>query len=148
MLATHLGEQDIPGDFESSPNWPYVAPGIWGANNAASPKYRSNIDGLFDGRLQVPVLWIRGEQDNVISDTSQSDTGYLGKLGVIAGWPGEDVYPPQPMVSQTQRVLENYASAGGSFTEVVIEKAGHIPFIDTPEIFNQVFHEFLGMSRD
>ncbi|MFN2242184.1 MAG: alpha/beta fold hydrolase, partial [Anaerolineae bacterium] len=27
MLTIHLGPQDNPGDFVSSPNWPYVAPG-------------------------------------------------------------------------------------------------------------------------
>jgi pimeloyl-ACP methyl ester carboxylesterase len=148
VLSTHIGEQDIPGDFESSPNWPYVAPGVWGPNNATSPKYHSDIDQLIDGRVRVPLLWIRGEQDNVISDASQSDTGHLGKIGAIPDWPGEDVYPPQPMVGQTRSVLEKYADAGGRFSEVVIKKAGHIPFIDNPVNFNQVLHEFLGMSRD
>ena len=34
--------------------------------------------------------------------------------GVLPGWPGADVYPVQPMVSQTRGVLDRYASAGGS----------------------------------
>ncbi len=35
----HIGEQDYPGDKVLSPNWPFVAPGVWGAANALSPKY-------------------------------------------------------------------------------------------------------------
>ncbi|HSN74198.1 MAG TPA: alpha/beta hydrolase, partial [Anaerolineae bacterium] len=36
MFSTHLGPQDNPGDFVPSPNWPFVAPGVWGAANALS----------------------------------------------------------------------------------------------------------------
>ncbi len=143
VLATHLGDQDIPGDFTTSPNWPYVAPGDWGANNASSPKYAGQVEDIFDGRLHVPILWIRGERDDVISDSSLSDTGTLGKMGMIPGWPGEEIYPSQPMVSQTRLVLEKYAHASGSFTEVVLENSGHVSFIDQPKFFNQIFHDFI-----
>jgi pimeloyl-ACP methyl ester carboxylesterase len=147
VLATHIGEKDIPGDFVTSPNWPYLGPGVWGANNATSPKYVGDISNLFDGRLKVPVLWIRGAQDDVISDYSHSDTGTLGSLGVIPGWPGDEVFPPQPMISQTRYVLEKYVQAGGTYSEVIIENSGHIPFIDQPDKFNQVFHDFIGTSN-
>jgi pimeloyl-ACP methyl ester carboxylesterase len=143
VLATHIGEQDIPGDYVPSPNWPYVAPGIWGAHNAGSPKYACQVNEIYDGRISVPILWMRGSHDQVISDQSTSDVGYLGKLGLIPDWPGEDTYPPQPMIRQTRAVLEKYQSAGGSYEEVIIPDAAHIPFIEKPDEFNNVLHAFL-----
>jgi hypothetical protein len=47
------------------------------------------------------------------------------------------------MVSQTRRVLEKYANAGGIFREVVMEDTGHAPFIENLDIFNKVFHPHL-----
>jgi pimeloyl-ACP methyl ester carboxylesterase len=143
VLNVHIGEQDIPGDFVPSPNWPFVAPGIWGPHNATSPKFVSDVNKIYDGRITVPVLWIRGSHDQVISDQSLSDIGYLGMLGVIPGWPGKDIYPPQPMISQTRAVLEKYQAAGGSYKEAVIQGAAHIPFIEKPDEFNAIFHSFL-----
>jgi pimeloyl-ACP methyl ester carboxylesterase len=144
VLSIHIGEQDFPGDFAPSSNWPYVAPGVWGPGNAMSPKYMGDISRIYDGRLKVPVLWLRGSHDQTISDTSVSDPGFLGKLGFIPGWPGENIYPPQPMLRQTRAVLEKYAAAGGSYEEAVIQDAAHIPFIEKPEAFNQVFHKHIG----
>jgi len=43
------------------------------------------------------------------------------------------------MLGQTRAVLEKYAAAGGSYKEVVIEDAGHVPSIEKPEEFNEVF---------
>jgi len=140
LLSIHIGERDFPGDSVPSPNWPYVAPGVWGPANAMSPKYAGDVSKIYDGRLKVPVLWIRGSHDQVVSDASTSDPGFLGKMGVIPGWPGEDVFPPQPMLRQTRAVLEKYAAAGGSYREVVIQDAGHIPFIEKPQDFNAAFH--------
>ena len=144
FLATHIGDQDIPGDYLPSANWPFVAPGNWGAYNAVSPKYAGEVAKIYDGRITVPVLWIRGSHDKVISDQSTSDVGYLGELGVIPGWPEEDVYPPQPMILQTRAVLDKYKAAGGTYEEVVIQDSAHIPFIETPAAFNAAFHAFLG----
>lgn len=143
VFNVHIGEQDIPGDFRPSPNWPFVAPGIWGPHNATSPKYVGDVNKIYDDRITVPILWIRGSHDQVISDQSLSDIGYLGMLGVIPGWPGKDIYPPQPMISQTRAVLEKYQAAGGSYKEVVIRGAAHIPFIEKPDEFNAIFHSFL-----
>lgn len=146
VLSIHIGEQDFPGDFTPSPNWPNVAPGVWGPGNAMSPKYMGDVSNIYDGRLKLPVLWLRGSHDQTISDTSVSDPGFLGKMGFIPGWPGEDIYPPQPMLRQTRAVLDKYAAAGGSYEEVVIEEAAHIPFIEKPDAFNEVFHRYIGSA--
>ena len=143
VLSIHLGERAFPGDHVPSPNWPYVAPGLWGPANAMSPKYVGDIIQIYDGRLKVPVLWIRGSHDQVVSDNSSSDPGFLGQMGMIPGWPGESVFPPQPMLKQTRAVLDSYAAAGGVYQEVVIQDAAHIPFIEKRDAFNVALHKHI-----
>jgi pimeloyl-ACP methyl ester carboxylesterase len=140
LLASHIGEQDVPGDAEKSPNWPFVAPGKWGATNATSPKYAVDVKKILAAEPKLSVLWIRGKDDMVVSDTAASDPGFLGMAGFIPGWPGENVFPPQPMVGQTRAVLEKYALVGGRYQEIVINDSGHLPFIEKPQEFNQAFH--------
>jgi pimeloyl-ACP methyl ester carboxylesterase len=85
-------------------------------------------------------LWVRGSHDQIVGDQSLFDMGTLGSLGAIPGWPGTDVFPPQPMVSQTRAVLDQYRAAGGTYQEVVIPDTGHSPYIEKPAEFNAVFH--------
>jgi pimeloyl-ACP methyl ester carboxylesterase len=140
MVSTHIGEKDVPGDAVQSPNWPHMAPGVWGASNATSPKFQMDVEQILAADPKPPVLWLRGSDDLAVSDTAASDPGYLGRMGLLPGWPGEEAYPPQPMVKQTRSFLERYSSAGGRFTERVIQDAGHVPFLEKPVEFNQVFH--------
>jgi pimeloyl-ACP methyl ester carboxylesterase len=146
MLSTQIGPQAVPGDAEQSANWPHMAPGNWGASNATSPKFQKDIGKIIAMEPKVPVLWVRGSHDLVVSDTAASDVGFLGRMGLLPGWPGEEAYPPQPMIAQTRAVLEKYAAAGGSYQEVVIEDAGHVPFLEKPDQFNEVFHQHLTSS--
>jgi len=64
-------------------------------------------------------------------------------MGFVPGWPGDDVYPPQPMVSQTRAVMEQYAANGGNFQEHVIQDTAHSPHIEKPDEFNAISHAFL-----
>lgn len=143
MLSTHLGDQDYPGDAAPSENWPGSAPGRWGPNNMLSPKYLDLAEGVVAADPKPPVLWVRGDSDLSVSDSAMADPGTLGGMGLIPGYPGVEVYPPQPMLAQTRDVLDRYANAGGNYREVVIEEAGHIPFIEKPEEFNEVLHAHL-----
>ena len=143
MLSTQIGPQEVPGDAEQSANWPHVAPGKWGATNATSPKYQDGLEKIADLEPKVPVLWVRGADDMVVSDTAAADPGFLGRIGLLPGWPGEEAYPPQPMVAQTRAVLDSYSAEGGSYREIVIDDAGHVPFLEKPEEFNRVFHQHL-----
>lgn len=145
LLATHLGDQDVPGDSTPSSNWPYMAPGRWGATNATSPKYAGDVSKIWKNEPKVAILWVRGGDSLVVSNTAASDPGYLGMIGLIPGWPGQDIFPPQPMVGQTRAVLDKYAAAGGSYQEVVIPDAGHLPYLEKPAEFNRVFHRHLGV---
>ncbi len=143
-LMEKMGTDRYPGDLVPSGNWPNVAPGVWGPINAGSPKYViKDVPALIDTQPKAPILWIRGSHDMIVSDNSMFDFGTLGKMQLVPGWPGDDVYPPQPMVSQTRNVLEQYAANGGSFEEQVIQDAAHGPHIEKPEEFNALFHEFL-----
>jgi pimeloyl-ACP methyl ester carboxylesterase len=147
-LMEKTGPQRYPGDYVPSPNWPNVAPGAWGPINAGSPKYvQGDARALVAAKPKPPVLWVRGSHDQIVSDNSLFEFGTLGKLGIVPGWPGEDVFPPQPMVSQTRAVLEHYVAAGGAYEEHVIEETAHGPHIQSPEAFNQVFHRFLEQAE-
>ena len=63
------------------------------------------------------------------------DFAQLGKLGIVPGWPGEEVCTPQPMIGQTRSVLQRYAAAGGWFEEVLLDGCGHSPHIERPAEF-------------
>lgn len=142
ILLTVHHEQNWPGDAVPVSNWPGVAPGVYGVNNALSPKY-CNLSALAELAQPVPVLWIRGDADMIVSDASMSDLGTLGSLGLVPGWPGADAFPSQPMVSQTRAVLDRYAANGGRYQEVVLPDCGHSPHVEQPEAFRESFFKCL-----
>jgi pimeloyl-ACP methyl ester carboxylesterase len=144
LLSQRVGPQQYPGDLEPSPHWPGVAPGKFGPANAISPKYVGDtVERLLSAAPKPPILWVRGSDDQIVSDFSLFNMGTLGKLGVVPGWPGDEVHPPQPMVGQTRWVLERYAARGGRFREEVIPDAGHSPHMEKPEVVNPLFHAHL-----
>jgi len=144
MFQVELGEKGIPGDKVSSPNWPYVAPGKWGHLNALSPKYiGSLVKRIVAAKPKVEVLWIYGADDVAVSNSAASDPGTWGPSGRLPGFPGADVYPPQPMMDQIRTVLDDYSRHGGSYEEVAVEGSGHVPFLSHPDDFNRAFHAFL-----
>lgn len=134
MLTTSTATGNYPGDTIASPHWPGFAPGTLGVLNAMSPGY-FNTAALIDLDDKPPVLWVHGSADTVISDTSLSDVNHLGELGIVPNWPGDEVAPAQPMVSQTRDVLAAYADAGGSVTEAMFEGVGHAPHLESPDDF-------------
>jgi pimeloyl-ACP methyl ester carboxylesterase len=143
-LMEKMGNDRYPGDLVPSENWPNVAPGVWGPINAGSPKYvLKDIPALLAAQPKVPILWIRGSHDMIVSDNSMFDFGSLGKMQLVPGWPGDEVYPPQPMVSQTRAVLQQYAAEGGALQEEVVQDTAHSPHIEKPDEFNALLHEFL-----
>jgi pimeloyl-ACP methyl ester carboxylesterase len=131
VLRTRVGDDFYPGDATPSPNWPGVAPGTRGVLNAMSPKYY-NTTAVVDLPRKPPITWLRGAQDQVVSDASFFDLGYLGRLGAVPGWPGEDVLPPQPMAGQTRAVLEAYRDHGGVAEEVTLDDAAHGMPVEVP----------------
>jgi pimeloyl-ACP methyl ester carboxylesterase len=133
MLTTSIGPDNYPGDAVPSDNWPGFAPGTRGVLNTMAPG-RHDVSGIVDLAVKPPILWVRGTKDAIVSDASLFDLATLGQMGAIPGWPGDDVAPPQPMVSQTRAVLDAYAAAGGHYVEVALD-AGHSPLIEKPEEF-------------
>ncbi|MEI7772669.1 MAG: alpha/beta hydrolase, partial [Chloroflexales bacterium] len=144
LLSIKVRPDNHPGDLAPSANWPGTGPGVLGVNNALSPKYVGDtVERIIAASHKPPVLWAHGIDDLIVSDTSLFEIGTLGKLGAIPGWPGDEIYPPQPMVGQIRRVLERYAAAGGSFTELVLDECAHTPYLEKPVEFNAAFHALL-----
>ena len=102
----------------------------------------SGLSALADAPVKPPVLWMRGDGDIMVSDTSLCDFGYLGQAGVVPGWPGAEVIPPQPMVAQTRAVLARYAANGGSVRETVLS-GGHGCHLESPAEFVSAVTDFL-----
>ena len=141
-LLEKMGDDRYPGDMTPSENWPNVAPGKWGPINATAPKY-FDTSGITEIPHKPPILWVRGDSDMIVSDTSMFDFGTLGQMELVPGWPGGEVYPPQPMVSQMRAVLDKYQTNGGSYRELVIANAAHGPHIEKPDEFMKAFLAFL-----
>ncbi len=145
MLSTRVRPENYPGDLAASENWPGLGPGTKGVNNSISPKYL-NQEEFANLKFKPPVLWVRGEDDQIVSDTSLFDLGMLGQLGAVPGWPGANVYPVQPMVTQVRSVLDSYQTNGGTYSEVVFPDCGHSPHIEKPAEFVARLMEFLGQN--
>jgi pimeloyl-ACP methyl ester carboxylesterase len=146
ILKSVTGEDGYPGDLTPSANWPGIAPGTRGILNALSGKY-CNWSGIVDIDPKPPVLWTHGTADIVVADGSAWEMGTLGKLGVVPGWPGEDVFPPQPMVTQIRTVLDRYRDAGGRVTMEMFEGSGHGPLIDAADRWSALFFSFLASAE-
>jgi pimeloyl-ACP methyl ester carboxylesterase len=144
ILLTVLGDDNYPGDPRSSPNWPTVAPGTRGVNNAISPRY-CDLSGFAAVATRIPVLYVRGDSDAIVSDESLVDFGQLGKIGAVPGWPG-DKFPPQPMVTQLRAVLDRGRAGGGTVREEVFADCGHSPHLEQPERFRELLTGFVKES--
>ena len=141
MLQTKVGDGMYPGDTRQVAQWPFVASGDKGICNTMAPIH-GNLSALADAPHKPPILWVRGDSDIMVSDTSACDFGFLGQAGIVPGWPGADVIPPQPMVSQTRYVLDRYAANGGSYRETVLP-GGHGCHLESPEAFVAAVAELL-----
>lgn len=141
ILSTKVGPGNYAGDMTNSEHWPHVAPGVQGVNNALSPKYLKQT-AFAQLPVKVPVLWIHGVDDQIVSDTSLFDLAFLGQLGAVPDWPGAEVCPPQPMKAQIRAVLEQYKANGGSYQEVALPDCGHSPHIEKQDDVVRLFLQF------
>ncbi len=142
MLRMVVGDDNYPGDTATSPNWPGVCPGTRGVNNAMAPAY-CDLSAFAEIAPRPDVLWVRGADDQIVSDASFFDFGTLGQLGFVPGWPGAEVFPSQPMVSQMRGLLDKYNANGGRYDEVVVADCGHSPHIERPDEFRRAFFGFI-----
>ncbi|MDU0367957.1 alpha/beta hydrolase [Microbacterium sp. KSW4-17] len=143
MLTTSTAGGNYPGDAVTTATWPGFAPGTTGVLNTLAPKY-FDVSRIVDLDPKPPILWIYGTADAIVSDASFYDLNHLGALGVVPGWPGADVAPAQPMVSQTRNVLAAYAEKGGEVTEVPVEGAGHSVHLERPAQFRRALLTHIG----
>lgn len=146
VLLTRVGDDFYPGGAKPSENWPGVAPVPRGVNNAMSPAW-CNTSAFGDLESPRPLLWIRGDEDPVVSDASMFDFGTLGKLEAVPGWPGESVYPPQPMIAQSHAVFNRRRAQGGHVEEIVLKEVGHAPCIERAEHVAPLMVEHIDAAR-
>ncbi|MCH8486748.1 MAG: alpha/beta hydrolase [Candidatus Cyclonatronum sp.] len=146
MFSLRLEDGGFPGDVLPSPNWPGYAPGERGIVNSISPKQlRGLAEAVLQAREPVPLLWLRGAEDAIVSDRSGSDPAVLGALGLIPGFPGEADLPPQPMLLQTRALLDARAANGTPYRESVLSGLGHCPYLEEPQ---RVHAEISGWLAD
>jgi len=146
MLTTRTGVGNYPGDGVESASWPGFAAGDFGVLNAMSGKHL-DLAGIVDAASKPAILWVRGAHDAIVGDESFFDLHTLGKHGVVPGWPGEAIAPPQPMLAQTRAVLDAYAANGGSYEEVVFEGAGHSPHLEDPARFRELLLQHVAAAE-
>lgn len=139
IFQQQCGERAWPGDFDMSPNWPFVTPGLYGPMNAISPRY-FGAKPMLDLERKPPVLRIQGSADSVVSDLSLFDPCTQGMLGHIPEWPG---LAPQPMVSQMSRFLERYRQWGGHVEEKTLPGCGHAPIIEADKAVAKLIRDFV-----
>src|SRR5438477_7135271 len=72
--------------------------------------------------------------------------GHPRQDGRGSGLPGEEAFPPQPMVAQIRKVLEAYRAAGGRIQIEMFEGSGHGPVIDAAERWSEIFFAFLASA--
>jgi pimeloyl-ACP methyl ester carboxylesterase len=145
MLSTRTGVDNYPGDSVASESWPGFAAGSRGVLNTMAPTYL-DLSGIVEIDPKPPILWIHGADDVIVSDTSLFDLNYLGQLGVVPGWPGADVAPAQPMISQTRAVFERYATGGGSYEEITVPDCGHSAHLEHPDaVRTALLHHLSGI---
>lgn len=142
MLTTKTGPDNYPGDSTATEAWPGFGAGTRGVLNTMVPQY-FDVSGIADLETKPPILWLRGLDDAIVSDASFFDINYLGQVGAIPGWPGEDVAPAQPMIQQTRAVFDRYAASGGSVTEIALEGTGHSFHLERPQEFRQALERHL-----
>ena len=143
LLKSVTGDDGYPGDATPSENWPGVAPGTRGILNALSPKY-CNWAGIVDLDPKPPVLWAHGSADIVVADGSPWEMGALGQSGAVPGWPGEDVFPPQPMVAPDPRGAHRATATTAAAWRWRCSRArATAPPIDAERRFRELFFGFL-----
>ena len=142
VLQCKLGDDMCQGNSTPCAQWPYAMGGDKGVSNTMSVRY-CDLSALAEVQPQMPILWLRGDKDVMVSDHSACDVAVLGQMGFLPNYPGADVFPSQPMVAQTRYVLERYRANGGRYEEHVIAGSGHGCMLDHEDEVAALLRQFI-----
>ena len=101
------------------------------------------LERLLETHQKPGLLWVQGASDGVITNNSLSDAGTQGKLGLRPGWPGEDVFPPQPLLAEVTYALDQYERTGGAVRRLILPEVGHTPYLEDPLKFQAAILDHL-----
>ena len=142
VLQCKLGDDMCQGNTVPCEKWPYAMGGDKGVSNTMSVQY-CNLSALADVRPQMPILWLHGDKDVMVSDCSTCDVAVLGQMGFMPGYPGAEEFPAQPMVKQMRYVLEQYHAKGGYYQEHLIAGSGHGCMLDHEDEVVALLRQFI-----
>lgn len=142
VLSVKLGEDFYPGNTKTTDVWPYVIAGDKGICNTMAPEY-CNTSALADIDTLVDILYFQGDSDIIVADYSGSDINVAGARGLIPNWPGADIAPAQPMVSQMKAVLDRYMKRGGKVKEVNVPNSGHACHLEQEDLIVDEIRQFV-----
>ena len=109
----------------------------------AEVHHQGVLDAVVAASAKPRLLWISGSDDAIVSDQSLSDPGRQGQLGLRADWPGETVFPPQPLLTEVKFALDQYEQNGGTVTRREMADVGHTPYLERPLDFQVALIEHL-----
>ena len=135
MLSTRVGDDHYPGTSRPVPAWPGFAQGDRGVLNTMAPTH-FRIASLAAMEPRPPVLWVRGADDVIVSDTSLYDLGLPGihrGRARLAG--GRTCGRRSRWSRRPEACLTATPHQAAITTETVIEDSGHGPHLDQPERF-------------
>lgn len=144
VLKSVTGDDGYPGDSTPSAKLARRGPRHARHHERALAEILQ-LGGIVDVSPKPPILWTHGTADIGIADGSAWEMGTLGKMGTVPGWPGEDVFPPQPMVTHIRNVLSEYHARGGRVDMEMFEGSGHGPLMDAADRWSRLFFEFLAL---
>ncbi len=108
------------------------------------PCNTATFSALADVQPQMPILWIRGDKDVMVSASQCLRCGGIGANGSSARLSRSGSIPSQPMVEQMRYVLERYRAVGGRYEEQrLISGSGHGCMLDHEDRVVALLQQFI-----
>ena len=146
MNSTRIGDDHYPGDAGTVEAWPGCAPGERGVLNTMAPSV-FDVSGIADLAVKPPILWLRGDADQIVSDGSVFDLALLGSIGAVPGLAGRRCVPaaadghPDPHGARQVRGVRRRLPRGGA------ARRRALAHVERPQEFVVALLEHLDVPR-